>query len=565
MQLDRSRDAGAFTHLAGETSSQAVNRSLVAGIIALCGLSTLADAAGSTAPTTGSAVESRLIYVSNSSGLDSNSGLTPTSPKRTLGAAYMELRNRSGDKMLLKRGDTWTNETLYPSDRLWGKSGYSADQPITVGAYGSGNRPVVRNSITPLRVQTSDGVSHFLVENINFQAIRDATNGPQGIVWWATGGDFEMRDCRIQNFCLNLNIDAPAPMTASDLRFTRCEILDAFPGPSGPSQGAYVANVHDVLFDQCVFDKNGYRFPDRMATMLNHNCYFSQSATGIVIQNSIVARGSATGIQLRGQRMDAINNLVLGNPLGITMGHSAQTPEQISRGVIYGNLVLDGADIGWSTNRLPRGFGISWGRVSQAVIEDNIVAHGWTQVGFEPAYTVGDFAYNTVVRNNVGVDWNGPILSIRTLLTDTAFISENTFVNMPGRTVASIDMASGVPADVGGNWGGNRYWGSGTSAFRPGQGSVSGYAVWEDRTDDVIELNDAGLTSANISMPYYLITQATHLPTPSDGAGALDAFMEEVRSRPIKDQDERFTAMGYITWARQRLGLPPLHGAPQLP
>ncbi len=512
-----------------------------------------------------SADEGRTIYVSSSSGLDSNPGTNLNAPKRTLAAAYNLLRNQSGDRMLLKRGDTWTNEYFYPSDRSWYKSGFSHDQPIVVGAYSTGPRPIVRHEASPLRVQTSDGVSHLRLENLDIQAIRTATNAPVGISWWATGGDFTLRDCRVQNFAGNISIDAPAPMAASEFRFERCEVLDAFPGTGGSSQGAYIANVSDVVFDQCIIDHNGWRYPDRPPSMLSHNLYLSQTATGVVVQDCVVARGAATGIQMRGQRMDSIGNLVLSNPLGITMGHSAQTPEQISRGIIYGNVVLDGADIGWGPSRLYRGFGIGWGRVSSAIIEDNIVAHGWSQQGYEPAYTIGDFAYNTTLRNNVGLDWLGPIFTIRYPVMNNSVISENTFVNAPGRTVASIELPSGVPADIGGQWLGNRYWGTGNNAFTPWQGTVNGVAVWQSTTDDSMEFNDAGLSNANISMPRYLLTVAPELPTPTDSAGAIDAFLQQARSQPVLQTDHRFTAEGYIRWARRNLGLPPLHAAPQLP
>ncbi len=530
-----------------------------AGILALSAALCSAQTADQTTS------EPKLYYVSSTLGSDAADGLTPSTPKRTAAAAYDLLRNRSADRMLLRRGDVWVNQNLYPADRTWYKSGFSTAQPLVVGAYGTGPRPIIRSETVAVRVQTSDGVKDVRFEDLDFQATRTATNAPNGISWWAAGGNFTMRDCRIQNYCLNLNVDAPSPMSAGGFLFDRCEILDAFPGTSGPSQGAYVANVHSVTFDHCVFDRNGYRYPDRMATMLNHNCYFSQTATGVVIRDSIVARGSATGIQLRGQRMDSIRNLVLGNPLGITMGHSAQTPQQISRGIIFGNLVLDGADIGWGSSRLPRGFGIAWGRVSAGVIQDNIVAHGWTQSGYEPAYTIGDFSYNTTVRGNVGIDWLGPIFSVRAMLQPSDIIGANTFVNMPGRTTAAIEMTGNLPADLGGSWEGNRYFGTGNNVFRPASGPTSAMAVWEDRTDDVVELNDAGYTSANISLPYYLATVAPELATPSDAAGALDVFMERVRATPVRTTDHRFTADGYIDWARARLALPPLGAVPQLP
>ena len=544
------------------TRTSAPRRHTVPALVILA----LAPAAHAGNTTVALAMDGQRIYVSSTLGSDAADGFTPGTAKRTLAAGHDLLHNRSPDQLLLRRGDVWLNQTPYPSDRTWHKSGLSAAQPIVIGAYGTANaRPLIRTQSDAVRVQTSDGVSNVRFENLDFQALRTATNTPIGVTWWAAGGGFTMADCRVQGFALNLNIDAPSPMAAGGFRFERCEILDAFPGPAGPSQGAFVAHVHSVLFDRCVFDRNGYRYPDKPPTMLNHNCYFSQSATGIVIQDSIVARGSATGIQMRGQRMDSIRNLVLGNPLGITMGHSAQTPDQLSRGIIYGNAVIDGADIGWGAGTMPRGFGIGWGRATAAVIEDNIVAHGWTQSGTEPAYTVGDFALNTIVRGNVGFDWPGPIFSVRALLSPSAVIGDNTFVNMPGRTTASIDVPGAMPEDLGGIWTGNRYFGTGVRVFLPETTSASGLANWEASTDDVVEINDAGLTSADISMPTYLLTVAPELATPADATGALDVYLEHVRSTPIAEADPRFTAPAYIMWARGRLGLPPLHAVPQLP
>lgn len=80
--------------------------------------------------------DARVVYVSSSAGNDDNAGLSPDLPVRSLKEGISRLRDKSGDQLLLRRG--W-QESL----SLWVKSGRSADQPIVVGAYGTGDRPVL--------------------------------------------------------------------------------------------------------------------------------------------------------------------------------------------------------------------------------------------------------------------------------------------------------------------------------------------------------------------------------------------------------------------------------------
>jgi hypothetical protein len=536
----------------------------------LAGLALLSCASGlalAGTPTTTTSPDPVFAYVSSSQGLDSNSGLSPNAPKRTLAAGYALLRNQSTDRMLLRRGDIWWNEQPHVTDASWFKSGVSAERPIVLGDYGNHpRRPVVMAPVDgpAIRFQTGAGLSFVRVEDIEFIAQRNSTNSPNGIVWWVAGGSLTVDNCKVQGFVNNINIDAPSPMSAQGFRVERCQVLDSFAGPSGHSQGIYVTNVRDVIIDQCVFDKNGYRLPDRAPTMFNHNIYLDQDATDIIVQDSIVARGSATGIQLRGQRMDAYRNLVLGNPLGITVGHDQQTASQVSRGIVFGNSVIDAADIGSGPSRSFRGFGIAFGRCNNLLVQDNIVAHGTSQQGLEPAYTIGAYSSNVRMVGNVGIDWAGPIIALRTQLSDSIQIGNNVFVNKVGRRVAVTEIPGGAPSDVGGTWLGNHYFGGGPTMFVVNY-IFSNAQVWEDRTDDNVILSAAGTANADVSMPTFLMSVMPELPTPSDSTGAIDVFMEELRTLPLSDIDVRLRASTYTTWSRNRLGLAPLGQVPPLP
>lgn len=82
----------------------------------------------------------RTYYVDAEAGRDSHSGLSETTPWKTLGA----IRRASlspGDQVLLRRGQVW-RETLKLSQS--GREG----QPIVVGAYGAGDAPAIRGSDT---------------------------------------------------------------------------------------------------------------------------------------------------------------------------------------------------------------------------------------------------------------------------------------------------------------------------------------------------------------------------------------------------------------------------------
>ena len=84
-----------------------------------------------------------VFYVSSSGGSDLNDGLSPTTPVQTIAKAASLLRNGYPDWLLLKKGDTWTNDTFgYLS-----ASGRSAAEPMLPGAHGAPGR---RIAIGPL-------------------------------------------------------------------------------------------------------------------------------------------------------------------------------------------------------------------------------------------------------------------------------------------------------------------------------------------------------------------------------------------------------------------------------
>ena len=75
-------------------------------------------------------------YVSSSSGDDANDGLSPETAWKTLNRAN-RMQFVAGSELLLKRGDTWTGESLQPV------GDGTKENPILISSYGEGDLPVI--------------------------------------------------------------------------------------------------------------------------------------------------------------------------------------------------------------------------------------------------------------------------------------------------------------------------------------------------------------------------------------------------------------------------------------
>ncbi|MDG0793336.1 right-handed parallel beta-helix repeat-containing protein [Cohnella ginsengisoli] len=109
-----------------------------------------------------------VFYVSSGMGDDENDGLSEATAWKTLnkinGAAF-----QAGDSILLKAGDSW-NEPLV----LRGSG--SADRPITVGAYGTGNKPMIAwNAPNGGSVVSGINLSNWVIQGLAVRIIPSLT------------------------------------------------------------------------------------------------------------------------------------------------------------------------------------------------------------------------------------------------------------------------------------------------------------------------------------------------------------------------------------------------------
>lgn len=96
-----------------------------------------------------SAPSSNTFYVSYSSGLDTNDGMSPSTPWKTIAKVNAQTFT-PGATILFKKGDTWNDETLTISS-----SGNSSNH-IIYSSYGSGSKPII-SGFTTLSGWTNEG------------------------------------------------------------------------------------------------------------------------------------------------------------------------------------------------------------------------------------------------------------------------------------------------------------------------------------------------------------------------------------------------------------------------
>lgn len=270
--------------------------------------------------------DSRLIYVSSSLGNDSTAktylpsdveiGSDPFAPTgailsyATIDAAMAMTRDGYPDYVLLLRGDSWDR-----TGSITLKSGRSVSEKTVLAAYGSATvRPLVKNG----GVQLSDA-SYAAVVGIQFTATKRNPSSPDFVGFanvvnskgfqllsgygGTTVGGILIEDCWFEWFSNNTVQDAVdnggvLPYLA-DIVIRRNVISNNY-STVAHAQGLFSSHA-SILLEENVFDHNGWyqqglnnAQTDGMATMFNHNTYFSE-ARETIFRRNIFSRASSIG------------------------------------------------------------------------------------------------------------------------------------------------------------------------------------------------------------------------------------------------------------------------------
>ena len=335
--------------------------------------------------------DSRIVYVSSSSGNDANNGLSPSSPKATIAAGDALIRNGYPDHLLLKRGDTFSvgENGIGP----W-KNGRSASEPIVFSYYGSsGARPVVK--ITGKFVNYSSGIRNYqffkgleIYKSNSDPASPDFDGEECGTSMRFIGGGANLRieDCRIRFMEVAIEADAGGVFTNVEVR--RNIVTDAWRANSFTTgakiSGLFVSGVTGYLIEENFFDHNGWNetVPNAGANKFSHNIYVQfNNAEGGIMRGNIITRGAAHGLQARsGGAVD--RNLFALNAVGLNFGNyiPPTDPDVLTwPNLAHDNVILNGRLMSTVNSNEPRSPAI-WGLdvnpfIPGVDVDGNIVAN----------------------------------------------------------------------------------------------------------------------------------------------------------------------------------------------
>ncbi len=497
--------------------------------------------------------DGKTFFVSSSAGNDDDDGLSEAKPKRSIAAAKRMLRKGFPDRLLLKRGDVWS-ESL----GNWSLSGRSASERMVVASYGSGSeRPL-------LRTGTNDGLDafpdsqndHMAVVGIHFLADKYKGSGsqPRGLLLLGEIRNFLIEDCCIEGYETNLVVQGasehPGPKGRhKNIAIRRCVVVDAYTTETSNAQGIFASGTDGLLLEENVFDRNGWREDVKGSepTWFRHNVYLQNLNTDVVFRGNIVSR--TDGVQARSGGVIE-DNLVLHNAIGIILGGGG-FPEIETEGVevtVRRNVLLDGRDLQEGS---ARGWGFHLSNLRKALVDSNVIAHNTS--GHAPVAVVFDVANDgrgvekAVFSNNVVEDWGGPVRfagssagKFDVLLEKNRFQDEVTkhplFQHEPAVGTEGVRSA------------GNLFH----SIAEPKAWMQIGRSV--SLQDWLGRVGDTTSTAKRASFPDASRTIASYHAS-IGGAPSLDAFMAEARKQSRSNWRPQYTAKAVGEYIRAGFGL----------
>lgn len=394
--------------------------------------------------------DSRIIYVSDADGdngtavfyspSSSEVGTDPFNPSstvlsyQTLAAAMTQVRTGFPDWILLKRGDTFTNQHFGTINL----SGRSETEPIFIGSYGnvSTERPLILTGASNL-ISFTGSSSHIALVGLHaLPHTRSGSDEPSAVfILNAPFESFLVEDCYFDQYFMHLVVQDYVNTTIHTHRnFTaRRNILTNAYKIGGGGGGVYMHQIDGILFEENMIDHNGWNesIAGANATGFSHNTYFQSSCRNLIFRNNIVSNASAVGIGARcGGTIT--NNLLFSNPRNLFVGSFDQGqinwPTDAVGGEVAYNVIL-----GARPESFDGGNGITLDRVRDVAVHHNIVAH-FTQTA---NYNIGigvDHVDDITVRKNIVYKWgnnqsSGPAyasgLSFGTNRLNTSVVDSN--------------------------------------------------------------------------------------------------------------------------------------------
>ncbi|MGD1892850.1 MAG: right-handed parallel beta-helix repeat-containing protein [Cyclobacteriaceae bacterium] len=210
--------------------------------------------------------QSRIYYVSSSSGNDGNNGLSSSRAWKTI-SKVNRTSLRPGDKVLFKKGDRW-NEELRP-----GSSG-SSGKHIVFGAYGSGKLPIIspKSGSYSVNIRVK---SYIKIENLH-------------VIGPTTGNGIAVRGNSRGNIITNCKVEGNSSNRSHSGIVFSGQLEGGLPG------GTLVTNNQVSGFFQCIYGYGGLRSAGR----IENNTILNARDDGIAAR-----RGDFRNLVIRGNKI----------------------------------------------------------------------------------------------------------------------------------------------------------------------------------------------------------------------------------------------------------------------
>jgi uncharacterized protein YjdB len=329
--------------------------------------------------------DSRIMYVSSSSGNDSTAqiystsqvGTDPRDPSisvnayATIGAAVSQMRDGYPDWVLLQRGDVWTNVGTINLNNIG--SGRNSSERLVITWYGdTGDRPQIQQHDTlfyNFQAVRMDNWAIVGIEKYDIAMDPDDANYTYGTYSGTTtmftllsgGTNVLIEDCKM-NFSDLVMQGVDGNFENVEIRrniSTRVYFLNSC---SQDIRGSnyFLDNVENFLLEENVADYGGWLEGVSTVgrTQYNHGFYIQYSCGGELIhRGNIMSRASGNGGQLRSGAI-AEMNLTVESPAGYFVDRDTQSdPASADNVAVRYNVILDGL---WMGNCTPSS-GANWG------------------------------------------------------------------------------------------------------------------------------------------------------------------------------------------------------------
>ncbi len=423
--------------------------------------------------------DTRMVYVSSSTGNDSNNGLDASHPVATLAKGYSLLRDGYPDWLQLKAGDTWSNQSL-----SWRVSGRSTAAPMLISSYGTGARPTISESGNDQALAFYGATtSHIALSGIDFVG----QGAGYGIHIYTPGTDYLVENCVIEGF--NDNIVAEPDTTLSqvgpsNVRIRGSQILDAYNASGPKSQGLFAADVDGMVLEYNVLDHNGWKTGVQTPDIYSHNAYLDDM-THLTIRSNVFSNASSFGLLVRSENAPSAtqhvlieDNLFVGDGNGMSIGARTGYGTWLTYGAVdvtIRNNVL--TEIGRALGGTDQSYGIDLGSINGGLITNNLLfnkPNAGTSFGIR---LVADTpSQNVTISGNVIYNWNNGFIEMGTGPLTNIVVTANVLQdNLYGSALQVTDGA--INSQV--KYSNNRYFSNAAASrwFLANNGSLS-YTNW---------------------------------------------------------------------------------------